>query len=176
MTLERIKENANMNLNSAKHVVITAVGMLLLSACGASAGASSNVTPTAMPPVEADSAIIAEGRLEPISYAEIAFNASGIVSEVRVTEGQSVKKGETLIRLGGETDQSYAAAQLELVTAQQAYNDLLNSSGTEAAQAVIDLRDAQEAYDKADDYLHYLQDSKNVPQTETRSFLIQTWK
>ena len=65
---------------------------------------------------------------------------------------------------------TYTAAQLELVTAQQAYDDLLNSSGTEAAQAVIDLKEAQEAYDKADDYLTYLRNSKKVPADRNPQF------
>jgi len=146
---------------------------LLFTACSSSGNATA--TPEAIPTVIADTAIIAEGRVEPIRYAEIAFNASGVVSEVLVQEGQAVKKGEPLIRLGNESDTNYAAAQLELVSAQKALNDLLNS-GADLAQAVIDLKDAQETYDKADDYLRYLQDSKKVPQTETRTFLIQTWK
>ena len=79
-----------------------------------------------------------------------------------------------MVRLGGESDTAYTAAQLELVSAQQAFDDLLNSSGTDLAQVVIDLKDAQEAYDKADDYLLYLQNSRKVPQTETRTFLVQT--
>jgi len=147
---------------------------LLVTAC--SSGNAAPATAEAIPTVVADSTIVAEGRLEPVNYAQVAYNAGGIVSDVPVVEGQPVKKGQTLIRLGGETDKAYAAAQLELVSAQQAYDDLLNSSGTEAAQAVIDLKDAQEAFDKADDYLRYLQDSKKVPQTETRTFLVQTWK
>jgi multidrug resistance efflux pump len=81
-----------------------------------------------------------------------------------------------LIQLGGELDKIYAAAQLELVNAQQALNDLQNSSGTDLAQVVIDLKDAKEEYEDAVDYLDYLQNSKKVPQTETRRFLIQTWK
>jgi multidrug resistance efflux pump len=120
--------------------------------------------------------LIAEGRVEPLHYAEIAFNASGVVSEVLVAEGQKVRKGDPLVRLGGESDTAYTAAQLELVSAQQALDDLLDSSDTDLAQTVIDLKEAQEAYDKADDYLRYLQNSKKVPQTETRTFLIQTWK
>ena len=127
-------------------------------------------------PAVSDSGIIAEGRVEPIHYAEIAFNASGVVSDVLVEEGQPVKKGEALIRLGDESDTNYAAAQLELVSAQQALNDLQNTAGTDLAQAVIDLKDAQEEYNKAEDYLQYLQNAQKVPQTETRSFLVQTWK
>ena len=138
----------------------------ILSACGAAKAGSA--TPPVSAPVVADKTIIAEGRLEPVHYAEVALNTGGVINEVLVKEGDQVKKGAVLIRLGGETDKTYAGAQLELVTAHQAYDNLLNSSGTEAAQAVIDLKDAQEAYEEAVDYLTYLQDSKKVPQTETR--------
>jgi multidrug efflux pump subunit AcrA (membrane-fusion protein) len=41
------------------------------------------------------------------------------------------------------------------------------------AEAQIALKDAQEAYEKADNYLKYLQTSQKVPQTETRLFLQQ---
>jgi len=148
---------------------------LFFTACSAPAK-SGTATPEAIPTVIADDTIIAEGRVEPVHYAEIAFSASGVISEVLVQEGQSVKKGQPLVHLGDESDTNYAAAQLELVSAQQALNDLMSASGTDQAQAVIDLKDAQEAYTKADDYLNYLLGSRKVPQTETRTFLVQTWK
>ena len=147
---------------------------LIFTACSGAGNATA--TPEAIPTVIADDTIIAEGRVEPVHYAEIAFSASGVVSEVLVGEGQQVKKGEPLVQLGDESDTNYAAAQLELVTAQQALNDLLGESGTALAQNVIDLKEAQEEYDKAANYLKYLQTAKKVPQTETRTFLIQTWK
>ncbi|HZM23903.1 MAG TPA: HlyD family efflux transporter periplasmic adaptor subunit [Anaerolineales bacterium] len=158
-----------------KILILILILSLLVTAC-ASAGQAATATQEAIPTVIADDTIIAEGRVEPLQYAEIAFSTSGVVSEVLVKTGEQVKKGQPLIRLGDESETNYAAAQLELVTAQQALNDLLNSSSSDLAQIVIDLKDAQEAYDKADDYLHYLQDSKKVPQTETRTYLIQTWK
>jgi multidrug resistance efflux pump len=148
---------------------------LLVSACSAGAQAAT-ATPEAIPTVLADSTIIAEGRLEPARDAEIAFNASGVVSDILVQEGETVKKGQPLIRLGDQLDTQYAAAQLELVSAQKALNDLLNVSGADLAQAVIDLKQAKEDFDKADDYLHYLENSKKVPRTEVRSYLVQTWK
>jgi len=154
-------------------VFIIIILSLFFTACSSAGNAA---TPEVIPTVIADNTIIAEGRVEPVQYAEIAFNASGVVSEVLVEEGQEVKKGQPLIRLGDESDTNFAAAQLELVSAQQALDDLLNSSDTGLAQAVIVLKDAQEAYDKADDYLHNLQNSNKVPQTETRLFLVQTWK
>ncbi len=160
-----------------KHkLLITFIGLSFLFAACSSPSKTATETPEAIATVIADSTIIAEGRLEPIRYAEIAFNTSGVVSEVLVQEGQAVRKGQPLIRLGGETDTNYAAAQLELVSAHKALNDLQNTSGTDLAQSVIDLKEAQEEYNDAEDYLSYLQNSKKVPQTETRRFLIQTWK
>ena len=143
---------------------------VLVSACS-SAGAGATATPAAIPTVIADSTIIAEGRVEPARDAEIAFTASGVVSEVLVEEGDAVKKGEPLIHLGDASATQYAAAQLELVSAQKELNDLLNTSGADLAQVVIDLKQAQEDFDKADDYLTYLQNSKKVPQSQTKLFL-----
>lgn len=145
---------------------------LTIAACGAAPTTTTESTP--IPTVIADDTIIAEGRVEPIQYAEIAFNASGAIGEVLVKEGQEVKKGDLLIRLGSASDTSYAAAQLELVTAQQAWDDLVNSRGTDFAQAVIDLKDAKEASDRAYQYLVYLQNDQRIPQTESRRVLTNT--
>jgi multidrug resistance efflux pump len=160
-----------------KHkLLVTFIGLsLLLVACAPSNPAATAIA-EAIPTVVADSTIIAEGRVEPIRYAEIAFTASGVISAVLVEEGQAVKKGEPLIRLGDESDTNYAAAQVELVNARKALNDLQNSAGNDLAQSVIDLKEAQEEYNDAANYLHYLQNSQKIPQTETRRFLISTWR
>jgi multidrug resistance efflux pump len=159
-----------------RHTLLITLMVLSLLFTACSAGNAPAATPESVPTVIADSTIIAEGRLEPIQYAEIAFTAGGVVSEVLAKEGQAVKKGEAIIRLGDASDTNYAAAQLELVSAQQELTDLNNAGGTDLAQAVIDLKDATEEFDKAENYLKYLQDSKKVSQTETRSYLVQTWK
>jgi HlyD family secretion protein len=126
-----------------KILSLFALANLLLAAC-ASAGVQPTVE-TQIPVVVADDTLIAEGRVEPIHYAEIAFNTSGMVSEVLVQEGQPVKKGESLIRLGDESDTNFAAAQLELVSAQQALDDLLESRDTDLAQAEQNLANAKQA-------------------------------
>jgi multidrug resistance efflux pump len=148
---------------------------LLVAAC--SAGNTPTPTAEAMATaVAGEGSIIAEGRLEPVHFAEIAFTASGRISNILVQEGQTVKQGEELIRLGDASDTQYAAAQLELVSARKALTDLSNTAGTDLAQAVIDLKDAQEEYNEAVDYLDYLQNADKVPQTETRNTLVQTWR
>jgi multidrug efflux pump subunit AcrA (membrane-fusion protein) len=158
-----------------KFLITTVLIMLLITACSASAETPAEPSVT-LPAIIDSSGVTAEGRLEAVRFAEIAFTASGVVSEVLVEEGQAIKKGDTLVQLGDETDTNYAAARRELVNAQQALNDLQKTAGTDLAQSVIDLKDATEKFKKAEDYLHYLENSQKVPQTETRSYLVQTWK
>ena len=157
-----------------KHkVFITFVGLaLLFTACSPAATATSEVIPT----VIADSTIIAEGRVEPVRYAEVTFPTGGLVSQVLVQEGQAVKAGDLLILVGGESDGNYAAAQFEVVSAQKALNDLIKNSEADLAQTVIDLKQAQEDLEKAEVYLHYLQTDKKVPQPETFVYYIKRGK
>jgi multidrug resistance efflux pump len=155
------------------------ITLILASLLVAACSAGNTPTPTAeavATAVAGEGSIIAEGRLEPVHFAEIAFTASGRISNILVQEGQTVKQGEELIRLGDASDTQYAAAQLELVSARKALTDLSNTAGTDLAQAVIDLKDAQEEYNEAVDYLDYLQNADKVPQTETRNTLVQTWR
>lgn len=156
-----------------KIIILFVVLSLFFTACSAPGDAATN-TPEAVPTVIADDTIIAEGRVEPIQYAEIAFTTSGMVGELMVKEGQTVQQGDPLIRLGNENDSSYAAAQLELANAQKAMDDLINSRGADFAQAVIDLRDAEEEYTRAENYLRYLKTSDSVPQTNYTVRLVQT--
>jgi len=153
--------------------IILAALSLFVTACSTSANAST-ATPEIIPTVIADDTIIAEGRVEPIHYAEIAFSTSGMVSEVMIKEGGLVKAGQPLIRLGGTSDTNYAAAQLELVNAQHALDELVRSRNANLAQAEIDLLEAQEVYKKADNYLKYLNRAEFVPQTIYSAKLIST--
>jgi multidrug resistance efflux pump len=152
-----------------RKLLLSLIGLtLLFTACAP----ATTATPELIPTVIADSTIIAEGRVEPLRFGEISFNASGVVSEVLVEEGQSIKKGELLIRLGGESDTKYAAAKLELVSAQQALNDLLDASAEDFAQAVIDLKQSKEDRKEAEQYLNYLKNSPKVPIAENFVYYI----
>jgi multidrug resistance efflux pump len=149
----------------ALSAVLMIIATLFASACDNAISSTPEHT-TTTPTVIVDSTIIAEGRVEPMRYARIAFTISGTVNEVLVKEGQAVRKGDLLVRLGDESDADYAAAQFELVSAQKALNDLQNTAGTDLAQAVIDLQDAKDEYDDALDHLDYVKNDKKIPQTQ----------
>lgn len=114
----------------------------------------------------------ASGSLEAQPFASLTWNTDGVVEDVYVQVGDRVKEGEVLMKLKTTSvSSSIISAQADRVAAQKELDTLLSSSDTDLAQAVIELKDAKEAYDKAEDYLIYLQNSKKVPQTETRVFL-----
>jgi multidrug efflux pump subunit AcrA (membrane-fusion protein) len=97
-----------------------------------------------------------------------------VVETINVEVGDFVKAGDILLTLQPEsTSASIVSAQADLITAQENLEDVL-SSGTGVAQAAIDLKEAQEDYDKAVNYLKYLQTDKNVPQTLYSAELVQT--
>jgi len=157
-----------------KTIFIILVALSLFVAACSTSGKAATATPETIPTVIADDTIIAEGRVEPIHYAEIAFSTSGMVSEVIVKEGESVKAGQPLINLGNASDTNYAAAQLELVNAQHALDKLMHSRDANLAQAEIDLKEAHKVYDKADEYLKYLNHDEYVPQTIYSAKLVST--
>src|SRR5512143_389720 len=112
----------------------------------------------------------ASGALAAQPSASLTWNTNGVVETVNVKTGDTVKAGDVLMKLKTTSvDPNIISAQSDLITAQQ---DLQTAqSGTSLAQAAIDLKTAQEAYDKANNYLKFLQYSQKVPQTETRLFL-----
>jgi multidrug resistance efflux pump len=100
--------------------------------------------------------VIAEGHLTPARDTTLSFQGTGTVVEVKAATGDNVKKGDVLAHLGGVSDAAYAAAQLELVSAQQALNDLQENADAARAQSLIDVDTAKEAYDKAVNYYESL--------------------
>ena len=111
----------------------------LLSACGTDAPVAEE---TPIPTVMADNFIIAEGRLEPSRFADIAFSASGIVDEVFVVEGAQVSEGEILARLEN-TD----LLEMDVEQAQDAVDRAEADILTEVAEAYQALRVAQQRLD-----------------------------
>lgn len=123
--------------------------------------------------------IEASGSLEAQPFASLTWKTSGVVEAVNVKPGDFVKADAILLSLEpASTSASIVAAQADLVTAQKNLEDIL-TSGTDLAQAAIDLKNAQEDYDDAVYYLRYLQTDTKIPQTTYGAKLEQTnngWK
>ena len=119
------------------------------------------------------------GSLEAEPFASLNWKTGGTVAKVNVEPGDFVKAGDILLTLDPtSTSASIVSAQADLITAQENLDDLLNS-GTDLAQAAINLKDAKEDYEKAEDYLTYLQTDQRVPQTKYLARLVRQgngWK
>lgn len=113
---------------------------VLLAAC---TSAQATPVPTAAPETTSGS-VVAEGHVFPAQDVRLSFSSRGQVDEILVAEGQTVKKGDILVRLGDrqQAEAALAAANLELVQAQQAEDEFTRKQGLNAANA-------WEAYQKA---------------------------
>ena len=125
--------------------------VLVMSACAgqqtpATLDAAASGTPVS------SNGVIAEGHLEPARDTTLSFQGTGTVVNVAVKTGDKVKEGDILASLGSGSDAAYAAAQLELLNAQQVLKDLQDTADEARAKSRIDVDKAQEAYDKAVDY------------------------
>lgn len=125
--------------------------MTLTSACG-------QASPTPTPATEAETAALttkvsATAQVVPVRWSTLSLQASGVAEEVLVTEGQGVAEGQLLVRLsGGENARAaLAAAELELLSAQQALDDLYENHDQMLAAAEQRLANAKKALDKAKD-------------------------
>jgi len=126
---------------------ILLVGSLVLSGCQALLGQAQAPTVTPAPVTQQGGAVSAEGHIVPKDTTNLFFLAPGSVSEVLVKEGQAVKQGDVLARLGDRQsfDAAVAAAQLELDTAQRQLDDLNKTSVLATAQSQVSLLTAQRA-------------------------------
>ncbi len=106
-------------------------------------------TPTAGAQAALDSGpvvISAEGRVVPVQFANLSFGGPGLVAQIWVEEGQSVEAGESLARLDtwAQAEANLAAAEVQRVSAQQAYDELfdgLDLARSLAQQSVANGRD-----------------------------------
>ncbi|MBN2084810.1 MAG: efflux RND transporter periplasmic adaptor subunit [Anaerolineales bacterium] len=126
--------------------ILVLVCALALIGTGGIASAKSAATNTLMPAVKDAGGVIADGKVIPQTGAELAFAAGGIVAEVRAEDGRAVKAGEVLARLAGyETAElEAAAAEQDLLAAQQALEEVKRTGPVLAAQAALDEQTTRE--------------------------------
>jgi len=125
---------------------------LMVAGCGSANPTSEAAYITEIPLVTSDTNVVVEGRLVPREFETLSFFTNGQVEEILVEEGDLVKKGDVLARLGNREaiEAAIAAAEAELLAAQQAFdalNDNVDVSRSEAVKAVAAankaVRDAQ---------------------------------
>lgn len=112
----------------------------------------------------------ATGTVRAKQTATLIWQAAGTVETVNVTVGGNVNANDVLASLAKTSlPQSVIMAEADLVDAQTALDDLLTSD-TARAQAVIALRDAQEAYDRAANWREELNGRINIKKIVYKRF------
>lgn len=132
-------------------VLIVLSGILAFTAGCSGAGQPVQSKTPEIPPVRALVGTVAEASVVPIKHVTLSFTSPGIVVEMLAPEGGKVKAGDVIAKQKGteRLQASIAAADLELLSAQQAL-DTLNRNAAEArAAAQLRLAEAEKRLDRA---------------------------
>lgn len=152
-----------MNKQFSNVLIVIVLASLFVAGCGSAPVNEPASTDTA-PIIQIDDGLLtSSAEVVAEKWANLAFLVGAQNVEMHVKVGDRVKAGDVVASIPENTlPQSLINAQADLVLAKQSLDDLL-ASETAMAQAAIQLRIAQEAYDKAVDY----RDSLNEPVTFT---------
>lgn len=139
-----------MNRTIRKLIQTLAVVFVLTTGC--TSFSEETPVPDTAPPADFTPMISATGKVVPDTWASLSFQAGGVLEEVQITEGDVVRQGDELLRLGGaaEIQAALAAAQYEQTAARIALDDLIENHDLALAMARQDLKSAEE------DLEHYL--------------------
>ena len=114
-------------IKPSKALILVLLAGLLLSACGTItiAKAAKN-TPVLQSTATSNVSLVSEAHLVPRDYKYLSFATGGKISEILVKKGDPVTEGQVLARLGerAQAEAAVASADLEKVSAQQAYDEL----------------------------------------------------
>ena len=89
--------------------------------------------------------IFGTGSVQPSQSVVLSWSANGVVGDVNVAVGQAVQKDELLMSLDPDSlTVDLKQAQIDLINAQNALDDLYDNFETELAQARLDLLNAEE--------------------------------
>jgi len=140
-------------------IIITLVLLAVVPLAGC--GAFTQETPAPLPTVVLDSGngssqsspqfdsggVIASGVVVPAKEAKMAFTSGGNLESVQVAVGDQVETGQVLARLAGaeQLQASLSGAELEILTAEQALQQLNDDLPEEQNAALQALNEAREA-------------------------------
>lgn len=135
-----------------KIIVITSIMLLLSTGCSITPTEEKNSTPspavTVVPQVQAGGTLRAEGRVLPLQQSALSMASGGIITELLVSEGDTVQAQQLLLRLDQTRAKAVLAqAEAELASAQASYEQLRSGATPEqlaAAQAQLASAQAQQ--------------------------------
>jgi HlyD family secretion protein len=141
-----------MKPNNIKKIILVIASLsFVLAACSPEAA-------TSTPELEAELAafspgVSATGEIVPELHASLSISAAGVIEEVMIEEGTLVSEGDVLIQLeGGEQARAaVAAANVELINAQNALDTLNDNASIVSANA---LKLAENLEDQLEDLLN----------------------
>lgn len=115
--------------------LIIAILTFILASCGPAAEETVTPEPVA---VDLPSIVSATGEVVPEHQALLSVSAGGIVQDVLVKKGDTVRDGQLLVQLEATEQQlaAVSAAELELLNAQNALEALYKDTDLSAAQAL----------------------------------------
>jgi multidrug efflux pump subunit AcrA (membrane-fusion protein) len=137
-------------------VLLSAIALVSCQAAPKPATPTETITQTPTSST-APGRLVFEGEAVPVDNVTLSFLSNGVVDQVLVKEGDRVNQGDIIARLKGSEKQKAAvsAAQSELLSAQQALNDLNKNSNVARADAQLKLAQAKKALDKAVENRNY---------------------
>jgi multidrug resistance efflux pump len=96
--------------------------------------------------------LLIEGRIVPHQWVALSFSGSGLIEEIYHDIGETVQAGDFIARLSGQAqiNASMGAAELELLSAQQAYEALEDNHELVKAQALTNRIALQQAIESAE--------------------------
>ena len=128
-------------------VVTSLTGLTILALLLAACSGQATPTPAALAPVANDLSVVADGRLMPAESLDLSFATGGQVAQVLVAENDTVAAGALIAQLKSSEGlkSQVSTAQLNLLSAQQAVQDLQDSAAFATAQAAFAVAQATDA-------------------------------
>jgi HlyD family secretion protein len=148
-------------------IIIGVVGVIILIAIVATSGGEEPALYQTEAAERGDLAatVGATGTVRAQQSATLIWSTTGTVGAVNVDVGSSVLRGDVLASLDKQSlNQSVILAEADLVSAERALEDLINSD-TARAQAARDLDAAEAAYEKAYNYRKGLEGRITITET-----------
>jgi multidrug efflux pump subunit AcrA (membrane-fusion protein) len=162
-------------------IIIALSVVLALSGCAGQSAATGAPTPAASLSKDASSIINASGEVLPAQWTTLSFAQAGNVDEVLVKEGDAIKKGDVIAKLGAPDLQANLAQKQAAVKVAEASLAQLMAPAREE-----DLRAAQEAVNSAQanvtqaiaqrDLLYSAVTQADIVQAQAQVYAIQTQK